>query len=527
MKIKNILIAVTAGLFALASCETTDLDLVDNPNALNPSQADATFFLNNVQISFAGWVQGFANRGAALSRINQMSGRNYAQVYSPSNFDGSWTSAYQGMMEDIRLMNLLADESGLTIHKAMGQTMQAYIMVTLVDFFGDVPYSEALKGSEGNLAPTADSGDAIYNAALALLDEAVAGFTAGGPTPSNDFYYGGSASKWAKAANSIKKKIYYTTGNTSGFNGVTDYIDEESEDFQFQWGTNEVNPDSRHPWYRSSYTSTGGGTYMSNWYMNLMLNGHGGKDPRMAYYFYRQTDGVPGIDIDPNEEVLECSLYVAPTHYQATNEVYCGVGNGYWGRDHGNSDGIPPDGFLRTLHGVYPAGGAYDDGSYESKVNGDGNGGDGITPIMLSSWMDFMDGFLNASDAAAMLESGATKSINKADSLGGPKLDSDTVDTYVAAMLADYNAADAAGKADIFAQQFWIAQWGGGIDAYNTYRKTGLPSNVQPNLEPSPGDFPLIMYYPSNYANTNSNVTQRTSLTERVFWNAGGPSNLK
>jgi len=137
MKIKNILIAVTAGLFALTSCETTDLDLVDNPNALNPSQADATFFLNNVQVSFAGWVQGFSNRGAALTRINQMSGRNYAQVYSPNNFDGSWTSAYQGMMEDIRLMNILADESGLTIHKAMGQTMQAYIMVTLVDFFGD------------------------------------------------------------------------------------------------------------------------------------------------------------------------------------------------------------------------------------------------------------------------------------------------------------------------------------------------------------------------------------------------------
>ena len=225
MKIKNILIAVTAGLFALTSCETTDLDLVDNPNALNPSQADATFFLNNVQVSFAGWVQGFSNRGAALTRINQMSGRNYAQVYSPNNFDGSWTSAYQGMMEDIRLMNILADESGLTIHKAMGQTMQAYIMVTLVDFFGDIPYSEALKGGEGNLAPIADSGESVYNAALALLDEAVAGFTAGGPAPASDFYYGGNAAKWAKAANSIKKKIYYTLGNASGFNGVTDYID--------------------------------------------------------------------------------------------------------------------------------------------------------------------------------------------------------------------------------------------------------------------------------------------------------------
>ena len=457
-----------------------------------------------------------------------MSGRNYAQVYSPSNFDGVWSSAYGGMMEDLRLMNILADDAGLTIHKSMGQVLQAYTMITLVDFFGDVPYSEALKAGEGNLSPVADSGDAVYNAALDLLDEAIAGFTAGGPTPSNDFFYGGNADNWAKAARSIKKKIYYTLGNVSAFNGVSDYIDQESEDFQFSWGTNEINPDSRHPSYRASYTSTGGGRYMSNWFMDLMLTGHGGKDPRMVYYFYRQTDAVPSFDgNDPNEEVLECSLYTAPTHYQAGNEVYCGVGSGYWGRDHGNSDGIPPDGFLRTLNGVYPAGGVFDDASFESQVNGAGEKGAGITPIMLSSWMDFMDGFLNPSDAAAMLESGATKSINKADSVGGPALVSDDVTAYVANITADYAAADAAGRADIYAQQFWIAQWGGGIDAYNTYRKTGLPSNVQPSLEPNPGDFPLIMYYPSNYASTNSNVTQRTSLTERVFWNAGGPSNLK
>lgn len=527
MKIKNILIAVTAGLLTLTSCETTDLDLTDNPNALNPSQADATFFLNNVQISFAGWVQGFSNRGAALTRINYMSGRNYAQVYSPGGFDGSWTSAYQGMMEDIRLMNLLADESGLTIHKAMGQTMQAYIMVTLVDFFGDVPYSEALKGGEGNLAPVADSGESVYNAALGLLDEAIAGFTAGGPAPAYDFYYDGNAAKWAKAAGAIKKKIYYTLGNASGFNGVTNFIDSESSDFQFHWGTNQVNPDSRHPWYRSSYTATGGGSYMANWYMNKMLNGHGGKDPRMAYYFYRQVAAAPGQGADPNEETLECSLYTAPTHYQATNEVYCAVMDGYWGRDHGNDNGIPPDGFLRTLHGIYPAGGVYDDSSFESQALGAGNGGNGITPIILSSWIDFMDGMLNPSTRAASLEAGAKKSINKADSQGGPAMAAADVTAYVNNILADYDAADADTKANIYAEQFWIAQWGGGIDAYNTYRKYGLPSNLQPNIEPNPGDFPLIMYYPANYASTNANVTQRTSLTDRVFWNAGGPSNLK
>ena len=62
------------------------------------------------------------------------------------------------------------------------------------------------------------------------------------------------------------------------------------------------------------------------------------------------------------------------------------------GRDHGNDNGIPPDGFLRTLAEVYPAGGKLDDWSYGGQQNGAGFGGNGITPIMLASWADFMIG---------------------------------------------------------------------------------------------------------------------------------------
>ena len=101
------------------------------------------------------------------------------------------------------------------------------------------------------------------------------------------------------------------------------------------------------------------------------------------------------------------------------------------------------------------------------------------------------------------------------------------MDAYVALVAADYDAASSAGKAELWAKQYYISMFGNGIDAYNTYRKTGLPSTLQQNIEPNPGAFPLVMYYPDNYASTNANVTQRTDLTERVFWNASGPSNLK
>lgn len=528
MKINKIIAVIMIGLVSFTSCETTELELVDNPNFLSPSQADPTFFLNSIQVDFAFWVNTMGSRSAALTRINQLAGRNYAQVYNPATFDGIWRSAYQGLMEDLKLMTPLAEESGLTTHLGIAKVLKAYVLATLVDHFGNIPYTEALLGAD-NLAPNADNGEVVYAAALELLDSAIADLNAGGPAPSVDLFYQGNASKWVKAANSIKKKIHYTTGNASAFNAITDYIKTEADDFQFQWGSNEVQPDTRHPSYRSSYTATGGNTYMSNWLMNTMQVGHGStKDPRMAYYFYRQVSGTPGFGGEPaNEEVLECGLQTAPFHYLASNEVFCGLSDGYWGRDHGNSDGIPPDGFLRTLHGVYPAGGTFDDRSFDGQVNGDGLGGKGITPVMLSSWMDFMNAYMNPSDMKASTLAGVKKSIEKADSLGGPALDATDVDAYVALVEADYDAASASGKADLWAQEYWISMWGNGIDAYNTYRKTGLPSTLQPNIEPEPGVFPQLMYYPANYANTNSNVTQRSDLSERPFWNTNGPSNLK
>ena len=96
MKINKIIAVIMIGLVSFTSCETMELELIDNPNALSPAQADATFFINSVQVDFAFWVNTMGSRSAALTRINQLSGRNYAQVWAPSSFDGVWRNAYQG-----------------------------------------------------------------------------------------------------------------------------------------------------------------------------------------------------------------------------------------------------------------------------------------------------------------------------------------------------------------------------------------------------------------------------------------------
>ena len=542
MKYTNYILGLCMStLLVLVSCETTELDLTDNPNALSPSQGDPTFFLNSIQIDFAFWVNSMGDRGAELTRINYMSGRTYNNIYSPDSWNGIWSSAYRGMLEDIRLMNLLAEEAGLNYHRGMGKVFEAYILMTLVDYFGDIPYTEALQGGEGILNPEADSGASVYSAAIALLDSSIADFIAEGPVPSNDYFYGGDASKWIKAANSIKKKALLNQGDFSAYNAISNYISEPEDDFQFSWGTSAATPDTRHPYYRSSYTSTGGNEYMSNWMMFKMLNGHGGNtDPRINYYFYRQVSETPGFDSAANEEVLECGLpgYYVPPQLLGDDTPFCAPTNsaskpagGYWGRDHGNDNGIPPDGFLKTLRGVYPAGGTFDDRSFSGQIAGDGLAGAGITPVMLSSWMHFMNAEVAVStggDPTSETLTALEQALNKADDLGGPEMAQEDVDAYVAAFTSDWSAASSVSeKLDMWATEFFISMAGNGIDAYNSYRRNGFPRDVQPNIEPDPGQFPLIQYYPANYVNTNKNASQRANKNERVFWNSNGPSNLK
>ncbi len=544
ISLKNITWFVT-GFFFLVGCETTELEITDNPNFLTPDQATADFFLNGIQVDFAFLIQALGNDGAELTRIDYMSGRTYQDVYTPNEIVTSprrnfspWQLAYQRIFQNIKLMNVLATEAEQFNHIAIGQVLQSYILTTFVDFYGDIPYSSILQGRE-NTNPSVDPGNEVYAAALQLLDDAIANFGRDSNfNPENDLFYNRNYDNWIKAANTLKMRIYLNTRLTdnnamSRFDAIVnsgDFIQTEEDDFQFQWGTNEVQPDNRHPWYEDSYTSTGGQRYTSNWLMNTMLNGSGGKDPRMVYYFYRQVPNTPGFGAPPNEETLECGLQTAPAHYNGF--TFCGLASGYWGRDHGNDFGIPPDGFLRTLNGVYPAAGRFDDDSFEGTGIGGGNGGDGITPIMLSSWVDFMvaETKLMAGDFSAaqtLLESGMTKSVAKVQGFISDPSEptSAQVESHRNRIINSFSEATSnEDRWNIVFEQYWIALYGNGIDAYNAYRRTGYPTTLQPNLEPNPGSFVRSLPYPAVFVEANNSVSQKENVGVKVFWDTNPDS---
>ena len=542
----------------LSSCETTELDRADNPNELSPDQADVDLLLNSIQIDFGRYVELMGLHGAQVTRIDYMNGRDYQNAYTPDAFNGEWSAAYQstgavfaqegfnyevnGILADIRAMTPLANELELFRHIGIAQVIEAYTIVTLVDFFGDVPYSEALQGLE-NLNPKADSGAEIYDAALGLLDQAIANFSKNVVVQPLDLYYNRDFEKWTKAANTLKMKIYLQRrlvdpNAINSFNAIVqegNFIKETEDDFQFGWGSNVLQPDSRHPRYGNTYKPGGADEYVSNWLMNKMLTT---EDPRILYYFFRQTNAVPGQEIVPNEVTIECSLESPPSHYVSGGFTFCNLPNGYWGRDHGDNDGIPPDGFSRTVYGVYPAGGRFDDSSFEGVQAGQGGQGAGITPIMLASWVDFMLGEValeqgNTGAARTAIENGVRKSVAKVMSFKDldPEADANfvpsqtVVNTHLEEVLMTYdNASSNADRLDVLAEQYWIALYGNGIDAYNFYRRTGAPRTLQPNLENDPGPFIRSFFYPTDFVTNNASVSQKPNTNQKVFWDTNPDS---
>ena len=554
---------ITISLFLLLgitfiSCETTDLNLLDDPNELTTDKADLERFLVAIQVDFARFAEEMGRNGARLTRIEQMSSTSYANAFDPASTNFEWGLAYGGMFSDMKAADALAEEAGANYHIAVNKVLRAYTLMTLVDYFGDIPYSEAID-LEGFPNPSADDDAVVYAEALTMLDEAIDLFNGEGFNLETDFYYNNNFDKWRNLARTLKMNAYVNTrlvdsDAANKFNAVVNtgnYISATADDFEFNWNTEiividaDTQIDTRHPAYAADYAGAGAGRYRSNWMMDHMFNDD---DPRRRFYFFRQNSCTPsstdenGSACPADPERLFCSTEARPGHYPGSM-VFCYVEAGYWGRDHGFAGGIPPDTFTRTAVGVYPAAGSFDQSEFGSVGLGRGGMGAGVTPIMLASYVDLMRAEMalvagNTAAAMARLRAGADKSIKKAITFASkdPDADLSTTDqggyipsagditTYLNGVEAAFTAADTNGKWNILALQQFVAHYGNGSDSYNMYRRTGYPTTLQFSIEPSPGNFVRSFLYPADEANTNSSIQQKPNVNVQVLWDNNTPS---
>ena len=556
MKYKKIIFTILT-IAVFGSCRKMNdkfEGLLNNPNASTPESANADLYLTNIQVGFAGFFNGASSFGMELTRQITFYGPTYGNGYTANSYDGLWNTAYTNIIKNANALIPIAEQQKKFVNVGMAKIMKAYTYMTLVDMFGDIPFTEANLGVE-NTNPKLDKGQEVYTAAIKLLDEAIADLakTPGSFPGNQDLYYAAAnatgAKKWVTLAKTLKLRAYLQTrlvdagakGKIDALLTENDLIDTQAEDFEFRYSTKQAAPNSRHPRYNGNYSAAGSaGDYMSTYFMYALVQEKGtgaNNDPRSRYYIYRRRTNYA----DVNQNSASCSISPAPAHYPA-GSPYCLLISGYWGRDHGDNSGIPPDGPSRSTVGIYPFGGDFDSNQGTSVSLNRGAQGAGIQPILLATFTEFMKAEAalvlgTAGDARTLLTNGIRASFSKV--FGYPATVGVTVpatfvpdqarqDAYVNKVLALYDGAGNTNqKMEVLIKEYWLALWGNGSDAYNTYRRTGKPATFQLTRLASPGEFIRSHLYPSVHVNLNQNTAQKSSVGVRVFWDTNPPGFIK
>lgn len=201
------------GLLAIASCTKDFGDINTNPNA--PIDANPNLLLRRVlydygeQMSYEGFTA-----GNLLSQHFTMVDFNLFDRHSltdPQLGGNPWPVIYSNLRDNEILLQKSRENIAFSVYEGPALILKSYMAAALTDIYGDVPYSEALQGAQGNIAPAYDPQETIYtgpDGILANLDKAIAllqNYT-GAQAIGGDILFNGSRSAWVAFANSLKIK---------------------------------------------------------------------------------------------------------------------------------------------------------------------------------------------------------------------------------------------------------------------------------------------------------------------------------
>ena len=135
----------------VGSCEFFDLDLTQDPDAVALSDANPDYALNSMQIDFKNFLNdddpanwnGVNKFGMEVVRMMTPWGGTYENAYNPQDFDANWAYAYEGLLMDAHTFVPIYEEKEWWIHAGITKVLLDYTLVTQVDFYGDVPWTES------------------------------------------------------------------------------------------------------------------------------------------------------------------------------------------------------------------------------------------------------------------------------------------------------------------------------------------------------------------------------------------------
>ena len=450
--------ALVAGLvLAAGACDNGLVEANEDPNA--PTDVGAEFL---VPQSIRAAVEQTFGAGQMLSHTAtwaqhavqiQYPDEGTGQVRSAS-MQGYWDGYYSGPLRDIRTVVQKGREAERPNIEGIGLIWESYIFHLVTDAWGDVPYSEALRGDEGITTPAYDPQEDIYHGLLETLTAAQSMLTAGGGSfGAGDLLYGNDITKWRRFANSLRMRLAMRLS--------------------------EVDPATARTEFAAAVAAGGFESNADNAMMQWAAPPY--ENPLFENWQGRDDHGVSATLIDSLKSLSDprLELYAEPA---AEDGAYRGLESGYY---------TPPLSI-----------------SWYSRI-GDFWRADGAgTPSALLTYSEVL--FLMAEaaqrgwisgDPADLYQRAIRANMNQYDDWSPANAPTDAeIDAYLAQPGVAYSAAN--GRTMI-QYQLWLSLFMNGSEAWSTWRRTGVP-HLEVGPEVVTSRIPVRFSYAANEQSLNA-----------------------
>ncbi len=282
MKAINKIALIIISLSILFSCGKLD-EMNQNPN--NVTETHPKLILTRAcMTAFYRGVDGMY----ATKKVIQADGESADQYYK-------WTRGnynYYNHLMDIEKMANEATRIKAPVYIALSKFFRAYYFCELTLAFGDIPYSEALKGESDHIySPKYDKQEDVFAGILKELKEADEILATDGTIIDGDIIYKGNGTQWRKLINSYRLKVLMILSNKTTVGGL--YIAQEFRSIATTKPLMESLKDNgqlvyldqqgnRYPQFNAQWS----GYYMDDTFIQRMRER---KDPRL-FIFASQTN---------------------------------------------------------------------------------------------------------------------------------------------------------------------------------------------------------------------------------------------
>ncbi len=281
-------------LICTFSCSDSIMNEIDsNPNVF--SDAPLNTLLPNVITRYTVEIA-----GGATARTSRFLSEQTTFVLGGSILDGLsgnatlWQAGYL-MLNDLNNIKQKGEATGAWVYVGISDVLKAFVLSNIVDLYGDIPYSEALRADIAN--PNFDDAESIYSELQLILDEAIVnlGKDAGLIVPgSDDMIFNGNKSMWIKTAYGLKSRLYNRLSNIDPQGSATNALDalsksfaNESEKFAFSKFANTLNNGNPFSISQNSQPMTSVGNGIFNTMKSFSPTDNVEDDPRANIWFTR------------------------------------------------------------------------------------------------------------------------------------------------------------------------------------------------------------------------------------------------